>query len=71
MPIVNTIIQPSSNADGSQNVVVRNYDQDGREYMYSFYAPAGFDIQTAVNNKTADLNVQLADSEFETLIGAA
>ena len=71
MPIVNTITQASTNADGSKHVVVRNYDQDGKEYMYSFFAPVGFDIDTAVQNKTAELNVQLAEAEFETLIGAA
>ena len=71
MPIVTTNVQSSTNADGSKHVVVRNYDQDGKEYMYSFFAPVGFDIDTAIQNKTAELNIQLAESEFEALIGSA
>ena len=70
MPIVNTITQASTNADGSQHVVVRNYDQDGREYMFSFFAPVGFDIDTAIQNKVVDVEVQLAENEFEALVGA-
>ena len=71
MPIVTTNTEVSTQANGSSQVIVRSYDQDGREYMYSFHAAAGLDINTIVANKTADLNVQLAQSEFEELVGAA
>ena len=69
MPIVNSVTEFSTNTDGSRHVVVRNYDQDGLEYMYSFLAPVGFDIDAAVVQKTAQLDVSLAEAEFEQIVG--
>jgi len=47
------------------------YDQDGKQYMTTFFTPAGFDVQALVNNRIAEMDVQLADSEFEQIIGSA
>jgi hypothetical protein len=47
------------------------YDQDARQYMISFFAPAEFDVQTLVQNRVAEQNVQLAEQEFEQIVGAA
>ena len=69
MPIVNTTFEETVNADGSRNVIVRNFDQDGKEYKYSQYAPAGFDVQADNAVKVANLNEQLANHEFEAIIG--
>jgi len=71
MPIVSTIREVSTNENGSRQVIVRQYDQDGREYMYSFHATADLNLDALIAGKTADLNEQLAQSEFEGLIGAA
>lgn len=69
MPIVISNVEQSAQEDGGSNVTVRLYDQDGREYMTSFRAPAGFDIQSKVNIMIAEQNEQLAQLEFEALVG--
>lgn len=69
MPIVSNTVQSTTQADGSMSVVVRLYDQDAREYTQTFSAPAGFNVTAKVNTMTAELNEQLAQTEFESLIG--
>lgn len=69
MPIVSNTVQSTTQADGSLSVVVRLYDQDGREYTQSFFAPAGFNVTAKVNTMSAELSEQLAQAEFETLVG--
>ena len=69
MPIVSHTIQSTTQADGSLSVVVRLYDQDGREYTQQFFAPANFNVTAKVQTMTAELNEQLAQSEFEALVG--
>lgn len=69
MPISTHALQSSTNSDGSTNNVLRMYDQDGKEYMQSFWAPAGFNLQTKVDNTIAGLNEQLAEQEFNALVG--
>lgn len=69
MPIVTHTLQTSAQADGSTSNVLRMYDQDGKEYMQGFFAPAGFNLQTKVNIAIAELNEQLAVQEFEALVG--
>lgn len=69
MPIVSNTVQSTTQADGSLSVVVRLYDQDAREYTQQFFAPAGFNVQAKVTTMTAELNEQLAQSEFEQIVG--
>ena len=69
MPITTNNIQTTTQADGGTNNVLRMYDQDGVEYMQSFYAPAGFNLQTKIDNTIAGLNEQLAEAEFQALVG--
>jgi hypothetical protein len=69
MPIVSHITQSNTQADDSKSVVVRYYDQDGREYMISFFAGVGVDVETIINNRIADMDEQLALSEFEQIVG--
>jgi hypothetical protein len=69
MPIVSNDVQYTTQADGSLSVVVRLYDQDAREYTQSFFAPAGFNIESKVQSMTAQLNEQLAQDEFNALVG--
>lgn len=70
MPITTHSIETTTQANGSTHNVLRMYDQDGREYLLTFPAPAGVDIQTIVNNRIAEQDVQLAEQEFEALVGA-
>ena len=71
MPIVSHTIETSPQPNGGSNNVLRMYDQDGKSYMLSFYLPAGIDPSAFVANQIADMDVQLAEQEIETLIGAA
>ncbi|MDH4049983.1 MAG: hypothetical protein OEU93_00285 [Rubrivivax sp.] len=69
MPIVSHTHEFSLQADGSTSNVVRMYDQDAREYMQTFFAPAGFDVTAKIQGMIAGLDVQLAETEFRTLVG--
>jgi hypothetical protein len=69
MPIVSSTTETNVQADGSLSVLVRLYDQDAREYMQQFFAPAGFNVAAKVAAMTAELDVQLAEDEFRALVG--
>jgi uncharacterized membrane protein YvbJ len=69
MPIVTHNLAATTQADGSTSNVLRMYDQDGTEYTQVFYAPAGFNVQTKVDNTILELNEQLATNEFQALVG--
>jgi hypothetical protein len=69
MPIVSHVLQTTTQTNGTTSNVLRMYDQDAREYMISFFAPADFDLQALVNNRIAEMDVQLAESEFEQIVG--
>ena len=70
MPIVSHTLQTSTQPDGSTQNTLRMYDQDAREYMVSFPAPAGFDLQARVNLAIIEMDEQLAQSEFDQIVGA-
>lgn len=70
MPIVSYTLEQTVQANGGTSNVLRLYDQDGSEYMSSFFAPAGFDVNMKIANTIAEMDVQLAESEFWALIGA-
>ena len=71
MPIVNTTFEglDKPNPDGSFDVIVRNFDNEGKEYKYSQNVKPNFDIVADNAIKVANLNEQLAAQEFEALIG--
>lgn len=69
MPIVSHEVKTTVNVDGSQYVVVRYYDQDATEYMQSFHAPVDTDVAAIAANRIPELDEQLAQQEFEALIG--
>ena len=69
MPITNHTIESSVQANGGTSNVLRMYDGDAREYMQTFYAPAGFDLQGKINTMIAELDVHLAESEFQQIVG--
>lgn len=68
MPIVNSVLEETPQSATSIHIVVRNYDQDGKEYMYSFDADQNTDVQAIVDSRTAALNEQLANDEFMALV---
>jgi hypothetical protein len=70
MPIVSHTLEFTTQADGSTSNVLRLYDQDAREYMVTFFAPPAFNTQAKIDLTIAEMNVQLAETEFESLIGA-
>ena len=69
MPIVQHTLTATTQADGSTSNVLRMYDQEGTEYTQVFYAPAGFNVQTKIDNTIVGLNEQLAQSEYQALVG--
>jgi hypothetical protein len=70
MPITSHLKEESVQANGSKHVVLRMYDQDGREYTLSFFAASGVDVDTIVMNRITEMDEQLAQAEFEALVGA-
>lgn len=71
MPIVTHTHTQTTNPDGSTHNVVRLYDQDVKEYMITFHAPAGFDVAGKIAIATVEMDEQLKETEFETLVGQA
>lgn len=69
MPIVSSNYESTTQADGSLSVVVRLYDQDAKDYVTTFFAPAGFAIDAKVSTMIAELNEQLAADEFNASVG--
>ncbi len=70
MPIVSHTTSITVNANGSQYAVIRYYDQEGREYMQSFHAPADADVEGIAVGRIPEMDEQLAQQEFEALVGA-
>ena len=70
MPIVTHTLESVTQANGGTHNVLRMYDQDSREYMTSWFAPAGFDNAAKVSITLTEMDEQLKQSEFETLVGA-
>lgn len=69
MPIVSHVLEQSTQANGGTHNVLRMYDGDGREYMISFFAAVGVDVDTIITNRKAAMDEQLAQAEFEQMIG--
>jgi hypothetical protein len=70
MPIVTHTIQQSVQADGRISYVLRMYDQDGTERLSTGLLPAGFDVAALVAARIAQADEQLAEDEFNALIGS-
>lgn len=71
MPIVSHTLEQTVQANGGTSNIVRLYDQDANQYMQSFFAPAGFDITGRINTMIAEMDEQLAQAEFEALVGGS
>lgn len=71
MPIVSHTIEAPGLATEDRHIVIRFYDQDGKQYMQSFWWPANADLNAYISARYAELSEQLAQDEFEALVGAA
>jgi hypothetical protein len=69
MPIVQTGKAVEIQANGNQQVVVRHIDQDGKEYMYTFNAKPEVNVDAIIADRIVLLDEQLAQQEFEAIIG--
>ena len=69
MPITNHNLEQTVQANGGTSNIVRLYDQDGNEYLQSFYAPPDFDVAARIASMIAELDEQLATNEFNTILG--
>lgn len=70
MPITNHTIESSAQANGGTHNVLRMFDQGGQQYMVSFFLPAGVEVAPVVANRITQVDAQLADAEFEQIVGA-
>jgi len=69
MPIVTNTFSSNTQPDGRISYVLRMYDQEGTERMLVGLLPAGFDTASFIQNKIVEADVQLAEDEFNSLIG--
>jgi hypothetical protein len=69
MPIVTHTLQTSTQADGRVHYILRMYDQDGTERLQTGLVPAGFDLTAMVNMRIVEADEQLAQDEFNALVG--
>lgn len=69
MPIVSHNLQQSAQPDGRTYNVLRLYDQDAREFTQTYWAPSGFDHTARINAFIAEMDDQLAQDEFDALVG--
>lgn len=69
MPIQSHTLEQTTQANGSTHNVLRMFDQDGVAYMLSFFAP-GTDVTAIVIQRIAAMDAQLAEAEFEQIVGA-
>lgn len=65
MPIVSHVKEV-----GGGHVAVRAFDQDGKEYMFSFFEAGVPDVDALITARLANLDATLADAEFEQIVGA-
>ncbi len=69
MPIVQHTMTQTPQPNGSLNVTLTLIDQDAVPYPIVINAPVGFDLDAWVIRKIAEQNVQLAENEFEQILG--
>ena len=69
MPIVQNTFVQNTLPDGRISYVLRMYDQEGTERLVTGLLPADFDTAAFVQAKIIDADVQLAEDEFNTLVG--
>lgn len=63
-------IQSHTVIEAGGHSVVRAFDQDGREYMFSFFTTGVPDVPALVTEKLVALDNALAEAEFSQILGA-
>jgi hypothetical protein len=69
MPIVQNTFTQNILPDGRISYVLRMYDQEGNERLVTGLLPADFDTGAFIQAKIIDADIQLAEDEFNTLVG--
>jgi hypothetical protein len=69
MPIVTNTFVQNTLPDSRISYVLRMYDQEGTERLVTGLLPAGFDTAAFIQAKIVDADIQLAEDEFNTLVG--
>lgn len=71
MPVTQSIWQASDQAGGGQNVVETHYYNDiVVAGPFQWYAAPGMNVQAIVDARVAQINEQLAQAEYERIVGA-
>ena len=70
MPIVQNTFVQNTLPDGRISYVLRMYDQEGTERLVTGLLPADFDTAAFIQAKIVEADVQLAEDEFNTLVGS-
>ncbi len=68
MSIVLSVVEYSTQADGSLSVTERHTDHLGQKYTRVYFVPAGTDLDARATAYAAELEAQLAQAEIDTLI---
>lgn len=68
MSIVLSVVEYSTQADGSLSVTERHTDHLGQKYSRVYFAPAGTDLDARATAYAVELAQQLADAEIDQLI---
>lgn len=71
MPVVSHTKQVDEQGDGRKHVVLRMWTNDPREISTTFYAGPEQDIDEQIAQIIAETDVQLAEDEFERIVGSA
>lgn len=69
MSIVGHTLEQTTQPEGGTHNVVRMTDHLGKQYMVTFFAPAGYDLDARIAVLKANLEAQLAEAEAEAIIG--
>lgn len=69
MPITQSTWDATPQANGGQNITERHMYNDTEVAAYQWYAEPGMDIQAIVDARVAQLNEQLAQAEYERIVG--
>jgi len=68
MSIVLSVVEYSTQADGSYSVTERHTDHLGNKYTRVYFAPAGADLEANATAYAAQLETELANAEIDELI---
>jgi len=68
MSIILSVVEYSTQADGSLSVTERHTDHLGQKYTRVYFVPAGTDLDARATAYATELETQLAQAEIDTLI---